>query len=214
MTCPLVGSSGPVTISSSVLLPEPFGPMMPKTPPRSIAKLTPSSAQNSSWKRRRLTSRISFRRASGAGYTRYIFETLRTSIAARIGSNQISERFSDLVKPRIPEPERRHTGGPQHAQGKRARKRVLEKQRAVGLDDDIHRVLLKQPEPAFGQGARRITNGRDEKPDRQHESHDLPDVPQEHAERREEPAESRRQQQLRHQDQRKVQRGPVKAPAR
>jgi hypothetical protein len=45
-TVPLVGTSRPVSTFTSVVLPAPLGPMIDTNWPGSMARLTPSSAQN------------------------------------------------------------------------------------------------------------------------------------------------------------------------
>src|SRR5262245_21805502 len=59
-TRPVVGRSTRATTFRSVLLPAPFRPMSAKTSPDSTVRLTSRSAQNSSWRTRRLATRTAY----------------------------------------------------------------------------------------------------------------------------------------------------------
>jgi hypothetical protein len=64
-TRPLVGCTIPLAICSIVLLPDPFGPMIPRISPASTEKLTFVSAQKSEWYDRRRHGSTSRSRSAG-----------------------------------------------------------------------------------------------------------------------------------------------------
>src|SRR4051812_29638436 len=200
---PFVGAKIPAISLSSVDLPEPLRPTIPKASPRSTWRSTSRSAQSSrvcGSSRRRMAS---FSERVGASVILNCRDTPRPTISPGATPVAASELDGNavLVALHDPQPEQgQHRADDEDVQQQpRAWNRVLQQGGPKALDVRRDRVAVPhqvdQPGVALGRGEllEAVENGREEEPRQEHHREQVLDVAEEDVDDREQPREAQRE---------------------